>query len=71
MAALGAHSHWRRRAPRSTAAATAVELAGDLLVLRRYDEPGVEVEVAIGWISRDGERIILLGFVRDGDLGQT
>ena len=55
----------------STPAATAVELAGDLLVLRRHDQPGVEVEVGIGWISRDGQRIIVLGFVRDGDLGQT
>ena len=55
----------------STSAATAVELAGDLLVLRRHDEPGVEVEVGIGWISRDGQDIIAIGFVRDGDLGQT
>ena len=55
----------------STAAATAVELAGDLMVLRRHDEPGVEVEVGIGWISRDGQDIIAIGFVRDGDLGQT
>ena len=55
----------------STAAATAVELAGDLMVLRRHDEPGVEVEVGIGWISRDGHPIIVIGFVRDGDLGQT
>ena len=55
----------------STPAATAVELAGDLMVLQRHDEPGVEVEVGIGWISRDGERIIVIGFVRDRDLGQT
>ena len=55
----------------STSAATAVELAGDLLVLRRHDQPGVEVEVGIGWISRDGHPIIVIGFVRDGDLGQT
>ena len=25
----------------------------------------------VGWISRDGQRIIAIGFVRDGDLGQT
>ena len=55
----------------STPSATAKELAGDLLVLQRHDQPGVEVEVGIGWISRDGQRIIVLGFVRDGDLGQT
>ena len=55
----------------STEAATAKELAGDLLVLQRHDQPGVEVEVGVGWISRDGERIIVIGFVRDGDLGQT
>ena len=62
-----------RRSPiiGSTSAATAKELAGDLMVLQRHDQPGVEVEVGIGWISRDGQRIILLGFVRDGDLGQT
>ena len=55
----------------STSAATAKELAGDLLVLQRHDQPGVEVEVGIGWISKDGQRIITIGFVRDGDLGQT
>ena len=55
----------------STPAATAKELAGDLLVLQRHDQPGVEVEVAVGWISQDGQRIIAIGFVRDGDLGQT
>ena len=43
----------------STSAATAEELAGDLLVLRRHDQPGVEVEVGIGWISQDGQRIIV------------
>ena len=47
------------------------ELAGDLLVLQRHDQPGVEVEVGIGWISQDGQTIIAIGFVRDGDLGQT
>ena len=55
----------------STPAATAMELAGDLLVIQRHDQPGVEVEVGVGWISRDGQRIIAIGFVRDGDLGQT
>ena len=46
-------------------------MAGDLLVLQRHDQPGVEVEVGVGWISQDGQRIIAIGFVRDGDLGQT
>ena len=55
----------------STSAATAKELAGDLLVLQRHDQPGVEIEVPVGWISRDGQQIIAIGFVRDGDLGQT
>ena len=55
----------------STPAATAKEVAGDLLVLQRHDQPGVEVEVGVGWISQDGQRIITIGFVRDGDLGQT
>ena len=55
----------------STAAATAKELAGDLMVLQRHDQPGVEIEVGVGWIRRDGQRIIVIGFVRDGDLGQT
>ena len=54
-----------------TGAATAIERAGDLLVLQLHDQPGVEIEVAIGWISRDGQTIIAVGFVRDGDLGQT
>ena len=36
----------------STSAATAKEVAGDLLVLQRHDQPGVEVEVGIGWISQ-------------------
>ena len=55
----------------STAAATAKEVAGDLLVLQRHDQPGVEIEVGVGWMSQDGQRIIVIGFVRDGDLGQT
>ena len=55
----------------STPSATAKEVAGDLMVLQRHDQPGVEIEVGIGWISRDGQRIITIGFVRDGDLGQT
>ena len=55
----------------STPAATAKELAGDLLVLQRHDQPGVEIEVGVGWMSQDGQRIITIGFVRDGDLGQT
>ncbi len=54
-----------------TGAATASETAGDLLVLQPHDQPGMEIEVGIGWISRDGETVIALGFVRDGDLGQT
>ena len=40
-------------------------------MLQRHDQPGVEVEVGVGWISQDGQRIIAIGFVRDGDLGQT
>ena len=55
----------------STSAATAKEVAGNLLELQRHDEPGGENYVGVGWISRDGERIIVIGFVRDGDLGQT
>ena len=55
----------------STPAATAKEVAGDLLVLQRHDQPGVEIEVGVGWMSQDGQRIIVIGFVRDGDLGQT
>ena len=74
---------WRGRAPAAppvptrsplvgrTTAATALERAGDLLVIQRHDQPGVEIEVGVGWISRDGQRIITIGFVRDGDLGQT
>ena len=41
------------------------------MVLQRHDQPGVEIEVGVGWIRRDGQRIIVIGFVRDGDLGQT
>ena len=55
----------------STTAATAMEVAGDRLVLERHDQAGVEIKIAIGWISRDGETINVSGFVRDGDLGQT
>ena len=74
---VGAGHRRHRRSPTrspiigSTAAATAKEVAGDLLVLQRHDQPGVEVEVGVGWISQDGQRIIAIGFVRDGDLGQT
>ena len=55
----------------STPSATAKEVAGDVMVLQRHDEPGVEIHVGVGWISRDGQTIIVIGFVRDGDLGQT
>ena len=55
----------------STSAATAKEVAGNLLVLQRHDQQGVDIYVGVGWISRDGGRIITIGFVRDGDLGQT
>ena len=55
----------------STPSATAKEVAGDVMVLQRHDEPGVEIPVGVGWISRDGQTIIAIGFVRDGDLGQT
>ena len=55
----------------STSAATAKEVADDLLVLERHDQAGVEIEVGVGWISRDGETINVSGFVRDSDLGQT
>ena len=41
------------------------------MVLQRHDEPGVEIPVGVGWISRDGQTIIVIGFVRDADLGQT
>ena len=54
-----------------TTAATAIERAGDLLGLQLHDQPGVEIAVGIGWISRDGQTVITGGFVRDGDLGQT
>ena len=55
----------------STPSATAKEVAGDLMVLQRHDEPGVEILVGVGWISRDGHPIIVIGFVRDADVGQT
>ena len=62
--AVAGHRPHRGHHPRSpiigsTAAATARELAGDLLVLQRHDQPGVEVEVSVGWISRDGQQIIV------------
>ncbi len=41
------------------------------LLLQRPDQPDVRVEVGVGSISRDGQRIITSGFVRDGSLGQT
>ena len=41
------------------------------MVLQRHDEPGVEILVGVGWISRDGHPIIVIGFVRDADVGQT
>ncbi len=41
------------------------------LLLQHPDQPGVEVSVGVGSISRDGQQIITSGFVRDGSLGQT
>ncbi len=49
----------------STPAATAKEVVGDVMVLQRHDQPGVEIPIGVGWISRDGQQIIVIGFVRD------
>ena len=55
--------------------ATAFAVAVDRVLLRihNHEQPAASVEVAIGagWLSTDGQQRVLVGFVRDGDLGQT
>ena len=51
--------------------ATVSELTGDKLYIERHDSPGAFFELGIGWISRDGSRVILVGVIRDQTLGQT
>ena len=41
------------------------------LVFQHHDDPAASFAVQIGWISRDGQSVIALGFVRDESLGQT
>ena len=54
-----------------TTAATAYEVSGDRVVLHRHDAPVPPVVIGVGWIAADGMDIVLVGFVRDADLGQT
>ena len=54
--------------------ATAWEYPGDRVLLRiHYGRPVVaaEVEIGVGWLAADGTEQVLVGFVRDGTLGQT
>ena len=76
VAAVAGHRRHRRsqRAPRSLALPRPPRPSSWPAIswcFQRHDQPGVEVEVGVGWISQDGQRIIAIGFVRDGDLGQT
>ena len=55
--------------------ATASAVAADRVLLRIHNhqqpEASVEVTIGAGWLSKDGQRLVLIGFVRDGGLGQT
>ena len=51
--------------------ASVSELSGDKLYVQRHDVPGATLELGIGWVSRDGSRVILVGVIRDQTLGQT
>ena len=51
--------------------ATLVELPGDRLRIQRNDIPEASFELGIGWISRDGSQVVLVGVIRDQTLGQT
>ena len=53
-----------------TGAATTTEIAGDRLIVERHDG-GVSLEFGVGWIARDGSSQVVVGFIRDADLGQT
>ena len=54
-----------------TSAATASELAGNRLLIRRNDVPGAVLELGIGSISADGMTAVMAGVIRDADVGQT
>ena len=51
--------------------ATLIELPGDKIRIQRYDVPEASFELGIGWVSRDGSRVVMVGVIRDQTLGQT
>ena len=55
----------------STGAATATEIPGDKLRLDIHGQPENSFELGIGWVSKDGSQVILVGVIRDQTLGQT
>ena len=54
-----------------TSLATAIEVPGDKLRIQRNDRPEASFELGIGWISRNGSQVVLVGVIRDQTLGQT
>ena len=55
------------------ATAYAVTVDRVLLRIHNHEQPEASVDVTIGagWLSADGQQRVPVGFVRDGDLGQT
>ena len=54
-----------------TEIAEAVERPGDILRIQRHDDPAASFDLGIGWVSRDGSRVVMVGVIRDQTLGQT
>jgi hypothetical protein len=55
----------------STGAATATEIEGDRVVITRHDIAGQSLELGVGWIAKDGSSQVVVGIIRDIDLGKT
>ena len=59
----------------TTSAATATVIPGDRLIIQRHDlpedQPAATVDFGVGWVSKDGSRVVLVGVIRDESLGQT
>ena len=55
----------------STSAATATVLPDDVLRVDLHGQTENSFDLGIGWVSKDGSQVVLVGVIRDASLGQT